>query len=308
MLRRILGPVAAAALAASTGVLLLPAGTAAAVPARAAAMCSSATGVTAVVDFNGLGGSQETAGCDPDGGGRPASEVFGDAGYAISYSQADGMNGFVCKVQGQPTDGDCTATDSFWSLWWSDGKSGKWVFANQGVNTLDVPDGGYVAFSWHEGGGQAQPPGATPAAHPEPSQDPDAGGDEGARGGSRGPRGQDGGGQHGDGGGDTPSESDDPSEEPSASPTDVAGDGKRDGRPGKGDRKRDREKASEDASTSPTDPSSTTTDVGDLVDGPPPEATADEEGSSLPTWITIGLAVLVLGAAAAVPVIRRRAG
>lgn len=308
MLRRILGPVAAAALVAATGVLLVPAGTATAVPARAAAACPSASGVTAVVDFKELGGGV-TAGCDGDGGGRPASEVFRDAGYTLSYSQAPGMNGFVCKVQGKPVDGDCAQTDAFWSLWWSDGTSGRWVFANQGVGTLDVPDGGYVAFAWHQGGGDAQPPGAAPAAHEEPEptdrddgNDGDDGGDNNGGDGGQGPRGQDGGGQDD---GDAPSESDDPSETPGAG--DATG-GKRDGKAGTGDRKRDREKKSEAVTASPTDPSSTTTDVGDLVQGPPPEATADEAGSSLPTWIAIGLAVLVIGAAAAVPLIRRRAG
>lgn len=317
MRSRILGPVVAAVMAGATGILVAPA-SAAAAPAAAAA-CSTASGISVVVDFKELGGGV-TAGCDGDAGG-PASQNFADAGYQLSYSQAPGMNGFVCKVQGKPADGDCAQTDSFWSLWWSDGKSGDWVFSSRGVGSLNVPEGGYVAFAWHQGGGDAQPPAAVPAAHeePEPSDPGDSGDGDEDGGGSDGNPGQGGGRDNGpdgsggsddDGGDDAPAENDDPSSTPGATPTDGASDGKRDRKADdKRDGKRDRGKGRDEATATPTDPSgSALPEVGDLVDGPPPEATVDEEGSSLPTWIAIGLAVLVLGAAAAVPLIRRRAG
>lgn len=307
MLRRILGAVLATTSVAAPGALLVPAGTAAAVPAARAAACPSASGITVVVDFQELGGGA-TAGCDANAGG-PASTNFRDAGYQLSYSQAEGMDGFVCRIQNKPADGDCAETDQFWSLWWSDGKSGKWAFSSRGVESLSVPEGGYVAFAWHQGGGSAQPPAAVPVAHQdaEPTPEPDDDDQQGGAGGNQGP-GERGGAEDDDA--DDPSETDEPSSTPGASPTDGATDGKRarkaDRTPA---RDRDREKTrGDDAATAPSDPSgSALPEVSDL-EGPPPEATADEEGSSLPTWIAIGLAVLVLGAAAAVPLSRRRAG
>lgn len=304
----------AAAMVAATGILAAPVADAVPAPAAAAA-CSSASGISVVVDFKELGGGV-TAGCDGDAGG-PASQNFADAGYQLSYSQAPGMNGFVCKVQDKPDDGDCAQTDSFWSLWWSDGKSGDWVFSSRGVGGLTVPEGGYVAFAWHQGGGGAQPPAAVPAAHEEQEPSDPGGPDDGDRGGGGpdgdpGPGGGRGDGPSGaeDGDGDSPAETDGPSGTPGATPTDGASNGKRDrSADDKRGGKRDRDRSDDDASATPGDASSSAVpDVGDLVEGPPPEATSDEEGASLPTWIAIALAVLVIGAAAAVPLIRRRAG
>jgi hypothetical protein len=307
MLRRIVGPLAATALVAATGALVAPGGTAAAVPARAAAACSTASGVTAVVDFNELSGGV-TAGCDGNGGG-PASQNFADAGYQLSYSQAPGMNGFVCKVQGKPTDGDCAQTDQFWSLWWSDGKSGEWVFSSRGASSLTVPEGGYVGFSWHQGGGDAQPPGVVPTAHraeepetPESGDGSNDGDGNGNSGGLPGSKGND--------SDDVPAAPDDPStgatttpsDEPSDDPSDAKTDGK--GKPKDRDGKQD----GRTGEPSPTDDSSTDLpQISEITDGPPPEAAA-EEGSSFPTWIAVGIAVLVIGAAGAVPILRRRAG
>ncbi len=183
---RILGSVTATLMVAVTGILAAPA-VANAVPAQAAAACRTSSGVTAIVDFDELGGGV-TAGCDSNGGGQAASQVFRDAGYTLEYSQQPGMNGFVCKIQSKPADGDCAANDAFWSLWWSDGRSGRWVFSSQGVGTIDVPDGGYVAFAWHEGGGRAEPPAVNPTPHiqpVEPSDDPsDNDGGNGGNGGA----------------------------------------------------------------------------------------------------------------------------
>lgn len=277
----------------------------------AAAACSSATGVTAVVDFNELGGGV-TAGCDGDGGGRPASEVFRDAGYQLQYSQQPGMNGFVCKVQGQPADGDCAQNDQFWSLWWSDGRSGRWVFANEGVGSLDVPDGGYVAFSWHQGSGEAAPPDANPTPHPEPAQ-PETSTGQGGSGGNDGGggRGDDpADGQDGDDGRDGPQAgpadrptSSAPSPTPSATVT-ASASPSASARP---ERKRRRDTVAPEPSPTATLSSSELPEAAEITAGPPPDTSApDEGGGSTGSWIAIGLAVLVLGAAALVPVLRRR--
>lgn len=297
MLRRILGPVAATTLVAAVGVPSAPA-VAVPPPAAAAGACGS-TGVTAVVDFNGLGGNQETVACDPGGGGRAASVVFRDAGYTLTYSQAPGMNGFVCQVQGQPTDGDCAQDDSFWSLWWTDGESGRWVFSSQGVGTLDVPDGGAVAFAWHEGAGNAQAPDVAAPVHA--SSTPSSTGGSGSPGG-----------RHHQG--STPATPTSPTTTgstgtPSATPTSTptAKKGKNRGHHGPTKAKRHRHPATA-PTPSASSSSSTTPAVGDITAGPPPATTGGDSGSSFPIWLGVGIAVVVLGAAVAVPVLRRRAG
>lgn len=305
MLRRILGPAAATVLVAAAGVLSAPAGPAVAVPpprAAAAGACGS-TGVTAVVDFNGLGGNQETVGCDADGGGRAASVVFHDAGYTLSYSQAPGMNGFVCKIQGQPADGDCAQTDSYWSLWWTDGKSGRWKYSSEGASTLTVPDGGAVAFAWHEGSGEAEQPDVAAPVHASATPSSTGGSGGGSNGGVR----------HQGGSPSTPaspSSSTSATETSAATPSDSPTVKKRSGhhrhqaRPEKNKHHRQTHVPTPTASSDP----STAPAAGDITAGPPADTTGGDSGSSFPVWLGVGIALVVLGAAVAVPVLRRRAG
>jgi hypothetical protein len=135
------------------------------VPAPAqAASCSGAHGVTVVVDFHELGGGAQSA-CDANGSGKTALTQLKDVGHQLTYVQR--QPGFVCRVDGAPASDPCVNTppsDAYWSLWWSDGKSGKWVYSSSGAASLQVPDGGYVALSWQGGDGKAAP-GVTPTAH-----------------------------------------------------------------------------------------------------------------------------------------------
>jgi hypothetical protein len=271
----------------AAAVVLLPQ-----VSAQAAA-CSGSTGITVVVDSNQLG-SGISAGCDPDGG--TAANNFADAGYRLEYSQAAGMSGFVCKINGNPSNGDCTETDAYWSLWWSDGMSGTWTYAARGVASLRVPDGGYVAFAWHQGSGQAAPPDVAPTprvaeAKPTPTPSPSK---------TTKPK-------------PTKQATPKPAPKPSASATSAspsasAGSSATPSASGS--------TATPSATPSepvPTDtPSQTTTtglpSIDEITDGP--EATsADTDGNpsgGFPAWLGIGLVVVVLGAAGAVPLIRRR--
>jgi hypothetical protein len=159
--------VAAAALAAAAGAVVPSA------PASAAT-CSSADGVSVVVDFHELGGGVRTA-CVADGGGRRASDLFPAAGFPLTYVQR--QPGFVCTVSGAPADDPCVNTppaDAYWGLWWSDGKSGSWTYASTSAAGLTVPDGGYVALSWN-GSSTRSAPGAAPAPHqtqPTPTATP----------------------------------------------------------------------------------------------------------------------------------------
>lgn len=311
MASRILGPVVAALLAAAAGVLV-PGGSAPAAAAAVAA-CPGAAGVTVIVDYNEIGGPTR-AGCDADGGGKSASQVFPDAGFPLEYHPR--QPGYVCKVTGLPDDRPCLENDSFWSLWWSDGESGRWSFSNQGVGGLTVPEGGYVAFAWHEGSGNAQPPDVvpTPRESPEPSAEPSDDGDDGGSGGDDGNGGGNGGSNGGNQGDNTPDGGSSVSTSgpsTSAAPTTTAAteSASESASPDRRKKRRDREREEPSESATSTD---AVPAADEITDGPPPsdlatDSSGDDDGA-LSTWIGLGLAVLVLGAAGLVTVLRRRAG
>jgi hypothetical protein len=143
------GLVAAAAVVAAVGGPLPTA------PA-AAEDCAAGRGVTVVVDFNELGGGTHTA-CVAQGGGETASRLFTDAGFDLTHTQRDPS--FVCRVAGEPGDDPCVNTppaNAYWSLWWSDGSS-TWVYATLAADSLTVPQGGYVGFSWQQGSATRAP-------------------------------------------------------------------------------------------------------------------------------------------------------
>lgn len=147
-MRHLLARLAAAALVAAAAIAVPTP------PTAYAAACTGSGGVTVVVDYGSLGGGVGQA-CV---GGGLASEQFPAAGYPLDYVQ--GEAGFVCRVKGAPADDPCTETSSeraFWSLWTTDGKSGRWSFATRGVTQLRVPEGGAVAFSWDDVAGYRPP-------------------------------------------------------------------------------------------------------------------------------------------------------
>jgi energy-coupling factor transport system permease protein len=102
-----------------------------------------------------------------DGGGRTASTLFGNAGFQLSYAQR--QPGFVCRVNGVPASDPCQNTapaSAYWGLWSSTGDPGSsWTYASLGAGSLTVPDGGLVAFSWDDVGGDAPP--SAPASRPQ---------------------------------------------------------------------------------------------------------------------------------------------
>ena len=138
--------------------------------AARAATCSTASGVSVVVDFHQLGNVQSA--CDAAGGGKTAATQLTDVGHTLTYVQR--QPGFVCRVDGTPKSDPCVNTppsDAYWSLWWSDGKSGSWTYSSAGVGSLTVPAGGYVALSW-QGSSSKAPPRVSPTPHPAPSSSP----------------------------------------------------------------------------------------------------------------------------------------
>ncbi len=310
--RRIVSALAASLVLAAGGVLPVAAAGASLVvsaPQAARAACGGDTGVTVIVDFNELGGGA-TASCDPDGADKAASEVFPDAGYPLTFTQED--PGFVCRVSGKPADNPCVRTPpatAYWSLWWSDGESGSWVYSTRGVGVLDVPDGGYLAFSWHQGSGNASAPDVAPTAHDDTAGDDDSDGGHGGDGGGQGGDGDRDGDDGGTGDGSSTAAADPSStSDPSASESETATGGK-----GKGRDKGGREPKGRGMSDDPSDDATTDRPAAsDITAGPPADAGADTadlgEGQTFPTWIALVLAGLVLGAAGLVPLLRRRGG
>lgn len=295
--RRVLGLAVASGVVAA-GTFAAPSASA----AGAAAACRGATGVTVIVDYNEIGGPTR-AGCAPDGGGRSGAQAFADAGFSLEYDPR--QPGYVCKVTGLPTDRPCLENDSFWSLWWSDGNSGRWVFSNQGVGGLDIPDGGYVAFAWHEGSGHADPPDVVPTAHEEPSEEPSDNNGDGGDGGDGGDN---------DNGGDIGGGTTDPGSTtaapPTSAPTTTATTGTTTSESA-AKRRKQRDQESTEPTTSATS-SSTVPGAAEITAGPPESDlatdTSDDGGGALTTWVGLGLAVLVLGAAGLVTLLRRRTG
>ena len=105
------------------------------------------------------------------GAGKTAWDQLKDVGYKLEGVQQ--QPGFVCRINAKPSPAQdaCFNTppaDAYWSLWWSDGKSGKWAFSSMGAGSLKVPEGGYVAMSWQDGDGKAEP-GQSPTPHPSPN-------------------------------------------------------------------------------------------------------------------------------------------
>ena len=296
---------AATALVAAAG-LTVPA------PAYAEA-CSSATGVTVVVDFHELGGDIEQ-GCVADQG--TADDLFVAAGHTLQN-----VNGqaFVCRVDGLPTQEQesCARTppaDAYWGLWWSEGQSGSWTYSSQGAYSLDVPEGGSVALSWN-GSSTRSAPGASPPQHetaeepseeppeePEPTRDPTTEPSQ--------PPTSGGGGTSG--GGATTSTEPTPSASASATPEpgerrgrgdddpDDDPDDEKSDRGSRGDRDRD---ATEEPSADPT-----ATPQGNASDDPATvaEPPASGDDSALPVWVGPTAVGGLLAVAGVATYLRRR--
>ncbi len=255
------------------------------VPAAAhAATCSTSHGVTVVVDFHQLGGGVQTA-CDIGGGGRSGDKQMSDVGHRLTYVTGEP---FVCRVDGAPASDPCQRTppsDAYWSLWWSDGKSGTWSYSAQGIASVSVPDGGYLALSW-QGGDSSAPPRVSPKAQQAPSPSP------------------------------THEPSSRPTKKPTTAPastgatatppdapTGAASSPSTGGRTATPLHPRTHRPSSAAATPSPSGVASDATQAS----AAPERAVSDTSGSSgLPGWVAPLAVALLLGAAATVAVVRRK--
>jgi hypothetical protein len=295
----------AVALAAASGLVGLSA-----TPA-AAALCSG-KGVNVVVDFHGLGGGVQK-GCDPSGAGRTGNKVFPAAGFTLAY--VTNSAGFVCRVKGSPSGNVCSQTppaNAYWGLYWSDGKSGKWTYSSSGVGGTKVSNGGFLAFSW-QNGGTNDPPGSAPRnSQPAPTKTP-------TKSPTKTPAKGAGGGQGGGGGSATTKVTKTP--KPTKAATAAA---TRAAKPAasasaKAKAKANAAKASAKASSSAkpgTSPSASASATAQASDDANPDATkmasssfkSEDDQDGLPTWIPVAVFVVLVGASAGAVWWRRRHG
>jgi hypothetical protein len=275
---------AVVALAAAAAGLVVPLSA----PAQAAT-CSTSSGVSVVVDFHQLGGGVQTA-CDADGAGEYAETQFTDVGHTLTFVQGQE---FVCQIDGAP-DTQCVRTppaNAYWSLWWSDGTSGKWTYASSGVGSLKVPAGGYVGFSWQKGTSQV-PPGATPTAHgsSSPSTKPTSHP-------TTSPTHQ-------------PSHASSTQPGPTAGPTSSTPTGTTvSGSPSPSHAASShatRHPAGTSPTASATASASSSQGAAVVQAGGPPDTSAPGSGSGLPGWVAPALVAALFAAAAAVAVVRRK--
>lgn len=302
--RRLLAPAAAATAAAAA--VLLPA------PSATAAACSGDTGVTVVVDGSGTYGGVASS-CVSDGGGDTAADLFE---VSHDLTRVQNFPGAVCKVDGLPGNANCTRmppSDAYWGLFWSDG-SGSWTYSSEGVDSLDVPDGGGVAFVWQDGGDQDYPAADAPGSEPAPTSSTSSGsggsgsggsGSGGSNGGSSGGSTAGSGGTAGTTGGTTGAGDGGSRQRPGTG-------GTQGGRPSDGDRDRDREKdqgkgdadrAGSGPTSAPTSDPTASPTADDAVVAEPPASTAD---AGMPVWLPPSLAGGIFVAAGAVALARRR--
>ncbi len=299
------GSWAAAAILAVAATVLSGATTA---PAAATA-CTDAGGITVVVDTGSLPGSVSQT-CVASGGGDAAA-LFAAAGHSLERVQR--FPGAICRVDHQPESAGCVnmpPTNAYWGLFWSNGTSGTWVYASEGVDSVSVPAGGSVAFAWQASSSRRNPAAAPPDHDGSPTGDGgsgDTGGGAGAGGGAGGGSGGGSGGSDGatgagsEDGTPSASPSDSPSASASASPRERARDRDRDRDARASDRPRDEESQTAEPSGDATVlPGAEGQDVAARASDPVTDG-------GLPLWL-VGLAALgLLGVGTVAAVVRRRA-
>lgn len=121
-------------------------------------VCTTADGVTVVVDFRELGGGVHVR-CAP----QPIASGFDALRQAgIDYRTALRQPGFLCRIAGQPESDPCVTTSpatAYWSYWLSS-RSGQWCFSNLGAGNRVPPPGSVEGWSFalNRSATTAQPP------------------------------------------------------------------------------------------------------------------------------------------------------
>jgi hypothetical protein len=169
------------ALAVLAGVLIGPATVGPAAASTISGACTSAKGVTVVVNFASLRGGTVVR-CDSRAtSGTTGVKALQDTGF---HPQGTGNYGlaFVCRISDKPTmkQDPCAITPpatAYWSYWYA-ANGGAWTYSNKGATNRHVIVGGFEGWVFHQGtGGNATPTSGSPptrpvAAKPKPKPKP----------------------------------------------------------------------------------------------------------------------------------------
>lgn len=141
--------------------------------------CSTATGITVVVDHQELGGGTATKCVEGAPAGSSSLEVIRLAGFTTEGTVHDG-SGFVCRIDGRPGVNeniplaadpeyreacvDTPPSGAFWAYFHAE-NGGSWTYSNLGPGNREAVPGGYDGFSFslNAGEGANPPPGIQPS-------------------------------------------------------------------------------------------------------------------------------------------------
>jgi hypothetical protein len=120
-------------------------------PPSSAVAAEKCVGV--IVDARLIGGDVRT-GCAK---GDPGNGLDALTRAGFRYAFVPRQPGLVCQIDELP---ECsrTSTTTYWSYWYREQGSDRWVYAGQGAGTRDPEPGGTEAWVWQEGG-RREPPG-----------------------------------------------------------------------------------------------------------------------------------------------------
>lgn len=110
--------------------------------------CAGYEGVTVVVDFGTLGGGVQTR-CAPE----PVKSGF-DALSRAGFSYEVIPGGFLCRIDGKPSNRPCNRTpppDYYWSYWLASEPGGAWTYSDLGAGSRDPEPGSVDGWSFVDG-------------------------------------------------------------------------------------------------------------------------------------------------------------
>lgn len=108
--------------------------------------CPTAAGVTVVIDFHELGGGVWVRCTDStvDTGFQALDAV------AVPWSPAVRFPGFLCRIDGKPSNDPCQTTSpasAYWSYWIAD-RGGAWCYSSFGAGNRNPPEGTVEGWSF----------------------------------------------------------------------------------------------------------------------------------------------------------------
>ena len=114
--------------------------------AAAEGACTTATGITVVVDFQDLGGGISTR-CVTS---KVENGFQALTAAGINFQTATRAPGFLCKIAGLPTTEQCiqpAPTTAYWSYWLAN-RGGNWCYSSLGAGNILPPPGSVQGWSF----------------------------------------------------------------------------------------------------------------------------------------------------------------